>query len=484
MVMVTGHRRAILALCVAVLLVLAGKAYTILEYGPLRLGDNYHYVDAADEILAGDAWLHDAGLDKRETPPTLYRPIGYSLAIAGAKRLAGDAWIPALMILQAVCSLGAGLLVLRLACACGLSLPWAIGAFLLHQWSAPLSTDAMVMEDALIGAAGTAAACLLLLPIARGAVPSFTRFLAAGVLAGMMFLFREVFHFLMPPLAVIALAMLLPRVGVWRAVIMAAALVVPVLVVSGGVKAWNEYRTGTAIGSTGGQTAYSFAIVQAMRYDPSIVAGDDPFAVALRESNQTFDYGDARRANKLLFNSLGMNSLQQAKAAEHLFWTTLRTNPLPLVRAALARLRPVQQGTLFAGPITRLDDLDWWAGSRLFLAGWRADKERALQTLDFSPRVAANLAVRLVTRVVGVVMLAAFLLGVPLCWLLLRDRLGAAASAMMISWLLYGLVLGMYLPINLEVRYLAPVLGPALVSALMVVSHGGDLRRRLAAWRR
>lgn len=478
--------RPLVMLALVMLAVLAGKIYTIGEYAPLRLGDNYDYIAAADEILGGSAWLSDAGLDRSENPPTLYRPIGYSLIVAAAKGMAGESWPTVVAGFQAVLSFLAGLLVLRLALAAGLSLGWSALVFLLHQWSVPLSTDALIMEDGVMGALGTAALCMVLLPVVRGGIPSTARFAVAGLLVGAMFFLREVFHFCMPIVAVLTFLALVRRRGVLKAALAAAVLVLPVLLASHALKSWNEYRVGVPVAGTGGQTAYAYALVMAMRYDPTIAAGDQPIQIALRETNKTFDYVDARAANAMMYRRFGMNSVQQLQAGERLFWTTLSTNPLPLVKAALVRIRPVQQATLFAGPLTRIDDLDWWA--LRFDIGWRVAKDRFLASwnpAELTVSAALNLGLRLATRAVGMAGFLAFALGVPWVWLRSRRQLGGVAHAMLVTWGLWGLFVAMYIPVSFEMRYLGPLIGPALLAVAVLMRAGwpalrGDNKKRPA----
>lgn len=468
----------------ALMIAILGKLATISIYGPLAMGDNMGFVDAANEILAGTAWLSDAGLDKHALPPTLWRPIGYSLLIATSKALFADHWSIAICALQAALSLVAGIMLLSLCRRAGLGVGLSALVFLFYQWSAPLSTDALIMEDALTGSIGMMAFILVLGPIVEGRTPPLKNFLAAGMIAAISFLIRDVYHFVMPILAIGTLVVVARAVGFRRGLMAALALALPVFLVSSGLQAWNTHRTGEPVTTTAGQTAYLYGMLKAAQFDISILDGDDPVLSKAREVNKTFEYVDTRAINSALFRELGMNAVQQSQAASKLFWSTLFSTPLPMVKAALARTRIILQGTMFAGPLTRLDDLDWWRGGAradaFYGTGWRADAQKFRQSLspaDLTPLVAVQLAARTITRGVGLVLFALFVFLTPVLWWMSRKEQNGAAQAALVSWAVYALWVSMYVPVSFEVRYLAPVIGPALFSVALIFEN----RRRLIA---
>ena len=465
----------------AIVAVIAVKAAAILAYAPAALGDNAAFIAAAEQILSGTRWLSDPGLDAGALPPTLWRPIGYSLVIAGAKAAFGAMWPYAMCTLQAALSLAAGLLLMRLCTAAGLSFGMTLAVFLLYEGSVPLSTDALIMEDALTGALGFFALYLLLRPIVAGRIPPLGGFVAAGAVAALSFLIRDVYHFVMPVVGGCVLLVLARTIGWARAALYAGALVVPVFLTNAGLQAWNEYRTGAAVTTTSGQTAYIYGVLRAAQHDPAIIDGPGKLAAVLRETNTTFDYVDTARANQVLFSREGMNAVMQLRAAQTLFWSLLATHPWPFVEAAFQRVRFVQQASLFASPLTRVDDLQWWAGGATeegYRVGWRADALPFLQSrnlADLTLSVALQLGVRRLCQLAGVVLFVVFLVGTPLTWLLLRRRLDGAANAALVAWALYGLWVLLYIPVSFEVRYLSPVIGPALFATALVATNARSL---------
>jgi hypothetical protein len=374
---------------------------------------------------------------------------------------------------------------MRLCLAAGTGLAVAAGVFVLYEASVPLSTDVLIMEDALAGTLGAVALYVVLRPVVEGRVPSLAAFLAAGVLAGLSFLIRDVYHFIMPLLGLGAFGLLARTIAWRRAAVAAVALVAPVFVTAAGLQLWNEHRTGHRVTTTAGQTAYLYAVLRAAEHDPTVIDGPTKVEAVLRETNKTFDYVDTGRAVGVLFAREGMNSIAQYDAARELFWRALWEHPIAFFKAGMKRLRFVQQASLFASPLTRLDDLHWWAGGATeegYRTGWRADALRFATSRDLADLtlpVFLHLGVRKASQLVGIGVFVVFLVGTPLLWLLLREQVGGAADAAILAWAVYGFWVGLYLPVSFEVRYLAPVIGPAIFATAIVVVHGRQLTRRL-----
>lgn len=467
---------------VAVLLAVVSKILTVWHYGPMALGDNNGFINAAEEILSSNQWLLKAGENDSVFPPTLWRPIGYSLIISGFKTLFGGHWAIALCTFQASLSLLTGLLLYKLCLKANLSQIAASTVFLLYEWSAPLSTDALVMEDALTGTLGMVSFLALLFPIVQNKIPSAHRFFLVGSMAAIAFLIRDVYHFVMPVLAFITLVIMTRLKGVKVGLTAAGALVLPVILMSSLLQSWNYQRTGSPVTTTAGQSAYIYAVIKAAQYDARIIAGDDVLSTTIREENKTFEYYDTGQVNAALFKNHKMNSIEQAKAASRLFWGTLFTNPVPMIKAALARVRIVQQGTLFSGPVTRLDDLLWWSqgtsSESFYSTGWRAEAQEFRKTLKLSsltPEVVFHLGLRTIVRILGVVALAVFLVGTPWLWLKMHKQLQGLAHAALISWGVYVLWVCMYIPVSFEVRYMSPLIGPALMTIAIIFFNFKEL---------
>lgn len=468
----------------SLLIVVATKVWAVAVYGPLALGDNQGFVDAAEQMLVGTGWLHDAGLDDSVWPPTLWRPIGYSLVIATAKGLFAENWTFALSAFQAALSLVAGLMLLCLARIAGLSVILSAAVFVLYEWSVPLSTDPLIMEDSLTGSIGMIGFILVLSPVAAGSVPTPMRFLALGCALALCFTIRDVYHFVTPLLA-IAVFILIQRSTNWRrGLVSAVALATPVFMLAGALQAWNAYRTGEAVITSAGQTGYLYGLLRAAQFDPSVIAGDDSTLQTVRSINKQYEYRDTRAINAVLFHEQGLDSIEQAEFFGRLYWQTLVTNPMPMIRAALQRARIVQQATLFAGPVTRYDDLVWWAGGAtaeaFYGSGWRLEAQTFRETLnpaELTPRAAFHLGIRALTRLLGAVALVAFVVGVPWLWWRTRGRVDGPVAVAAIVWGVYGIWVALYVPVSFEVRYLAPVAGPAILAVGILASRAATAFR-------
>ncbi len=477
----TSSRNQNLVFAFALFLVIVGKIITVWHYGPQQMGDNGTYIKTADIILSGGDWLSDAGLNNQTHPPTLSRPLGYSFAIAGVKALFNENWPVALCALQAFLSLLTGLLLFQLCRKAKIPIIYSTIVFLFYEWSVPLSTDALIMEDALMGTLGMASFLIFLFPIVQNQIPTTKTFLLVGVMTAITFLIRDIYHFVMPIVAMITFIILTKKQNLKKGLAAACALVVPVLLMSALIHGWNYHRIGTPVSTTVGQSAYLFGVIRAARFDETILDGDSIYMKTIRKNNKTFQFDDVGRINNILFNEYGMNSLEQSRAASRLFWGTLFTNPVPMIKASFARVRLIQQGTLFSGPVTRLDDLHWWSGNIMhkafYASGWRAEAQKFRETLDpstLTPRVFFHLSLRTIVRIIGVLALAIFIIGAPWLWLKKREQLGGIAHAALISWGTYVLWVCMYIPVSFEVRYLSPLIGTAMMTiAIILLNYRG-----------
>lgn len=319
----------------AVVAVLAVKMLIVTTYAPLSLGDNSDMIATANLILKGSFWTAKVDLDASAVPDTSWRPVGYPAAIAASKALFGQHWHVALATVQSLASLVAGLLLWRLCRQAALPAGLSLAVFVLHQWSVPLSTDPLIMGDGLNGTLGLIAMIVILGPVVAGRLPSPLRWLSAGLLLGLSSLLRDGLPIVVAILTLATFAWVARRRGIAPALLASMAFALPTAATTGTAMAWNHYRLGHAVTSTGGQTVYTFAVLRMARFDPAIIAGDGVVERALRKTNETWDYSDSRRANDSLFTDYGMNAVAQTQAAQKVFWNAVVHHP-----AALLRRRP------------------------------------------------------------------------------------------------------------------------------------------------
>jgi len=467
------------------------------------LGEYWRMVMFADAILSGEGWWHGDDIRALAIPPTLWKPIGYPLLIAGAKLLFAGGWSLALMVLQSLFSLAAGCTLYGLARDMRLAPIWAAAVFLLYEWSLPVSTDVLIMADGLVGSIGTLLFVAMGKQVLQGNAPRLSQALAWGGMLLIMFLLREIFEYALL-FYLLALIALFYRFGKRSLLICAISLALPMVFADLSLRSWNLARAGAFTVTTGLQTAAVMGFMKVAERNPAVLAGDglleqvarqgpDVSAVADRYHHCEvfidlrrpilYDYGDAQRINCDLFAIHGLTAPEIAGMARAKLLRTMVDFPVDYAVTVLQRLRLVQQGTLLGGPLTRLDDLHWWQNSgNEYYQGWRAEVRDFVQSRGqtaLGPEAAMQFALRLVTRGLGTVLLFAFLLSVPVV-ALGRGLADPHVRLILAGWILYGGLLSLHLTVNFELRYLSAVNAVPLLGSLYLLN---DWSRRFLGWR-
>lgn len=469
-------------------LVVLAKAWCLATYHTPYLGEFGRMEQFADRMLADSRWLHDADLDSIAIPPTLWKPIGYPALMALAKLVAGPSWALAIMVLQAAASLAAGCALFGLARRMGMPVVWAAAVFLLYEWSLPFSTDPLLMSDGLMGSLGTLLLVLLGRRALAGAVPSPWWAAGCGAILAVMFTLREVVEYMAVVYAAAVFLIFGWRGQRLRAAVAALVLLVPPAAADMAVRGWNYHRTGAFMVTSGLQTAGLFTVLQLGTRDPAVLAGDDAIDRLAREGLTDHQYGDAQRLNQLALERFGMKAPELTALVGHKMVAGVLAAP----RAALAfwfeEIRLVQQGSLLGGPLTRVDDLDWWwamaQGEGVYDAGWRGTVRRFLASHDPSHMTAVawlNLVPRALTRYGGTVLFVVFTIGLPVyAW---RRRSEAGARFLLAGWLLYWAMAGLHIAVHLEMRYLSAVGAVPVLGAVLLLRHAAmawKARRKVA----
>ncbi len=456
-------------LLISVLIVLAGKIFMLLEFGDLRLGDNARLLAFADAILTDSEWLVTANIDREAIPSTLWKPVGYPLIVAASRSIAGESWHWMVLVGQGLVSFCAGLALYRLGRVVGLGALGAAAVFVFYEWSLPFSTDALLMPDAFYGGLMTLFLAIMLARWLEGRRLGPGASLLYGLGFALCFLIREVFQYVTPLAALLVLAMS-QRDRSWpKAAGVALCFLLPSVVAIAGISAWNQARTGYALVTSGGQTAFLVAIVETARIEPRVLEGPGPIETVARKSLVRYDYGEAQVINQRLFDEYGLTAPEQSRLMWRKYFETLRDFPIAFIQTFLSRLRIVSQGTMFSGPLVRYDDMVWWRGGAVteaYYLGWRGEVRAFRETYDW--RVLSTEAIvlgipRAIARLVGVVMLVGYAVLVPafVLW-----GAGAPVNVRLViggTWLLYFAVVGVHLFIFLEMRYLSGVIGFAIL---------------------
>jgi hypothetical protein len=173
-----------------VLALLVLKLGALIALGPTMMPDSAGYIAYADAIRTGS--FRHVDLAQETVPVVLARPIGYPAIIAAAQTVAGAEWSWAVVLLQLAASLGATVMVYRLARLFGLGLWAALGVAAAQATSMQFVVDQAVISDGLCASAMTVAACMSSAVILRREPAHLRRFLGIGALIAGAFLLRDV----------------------------------------------------------------------------------------------------------------------------------------------------------------------------------------------------------------------------------------------------------------------------------------------------
>lgn len=429
----------------AFLAILALKLALLALSGPILAPDTAGYRAYSDVMLAGTAWLHDAGISAQPMPTTAFRMPGYPALIAAARLVAGGFWGWLLALLQIALSLVA---LFRLTCLrdkLGLSPAAMLFVLAAIATSSSLVLDAALLSDSFHASLVMLAVTGLLLAALEERPMGAASALGAGLLLAAAFLLREALIYLWLPL----LPLLVLAAGSRRRLAVAALTLLPLAATITACNAWNKQRTGVAFVTTGSQTALLVPLLAAAAREPAIFAGDTPLDQAARQSNGRADFATVLDINERLFASWHLTAPEIAAAAYRHYFASWRAHPAAMARAVLAGLRLNQVFLLFR-PLDALREYRLWAtGQPSQLGRWKE--------LLADWRTWPLYLVTVLSRTISSAIFAAFLLVTP--WRAWREgRRSAPARAGVAVWLLYLGWYAIYAMVHVETRYMAPVL--------------------------
>lgn len=319
----------------ALLIVLAAaKVLGLFAYGPLLQPDSGDYIGYANIILANSDWLHDGGMDVQAVPPTVFRSFGYPSLIAAATLIAGDGGgsLYIVILTQIAVSLVATVMVYRLGLTLlrhpGLALLAAAG----HALSVTFTYDQHILTDSLFNALWVIGFTVPIIGFLRRTPPRLRVLLGLGVILGYACLVRGI--------GVYALALVLPAYGAWiwvtredwrGAGYRLVALALPLILVIGGVLAWNNYRTGYVFFTTGSQYVLIQSLVIIERRGTPIFDGEEPIDKLARKYLKTYDYSEVGEITKGLFTEYGVDAYNSAKMHSRKYLSALASHPMALL---------------------------------------------------------------------------------------------------------------------------------------------------------
>jgi hypothetical protein len=491
---------AIYVIAVAIALVAFGKIWMMAEFGAFKMGPDTRFIETARHMLTESRWLTDAGLTQEAMPHSLWKTVGYSALIAVFMKIFGASWYWWLYAFQGLMSIVAGLFLYRVAIVLRLGLLLSALVFLLHQFSTPFSTDALIATNSLDGSLATIVLASLGHRFLKGLSLGVPIMATYGVLIGICFFMRLSYEYWVWLLAAVLLLLVHQGTRSWRrSLIGVGAFLFVAFGIIGAYKTWNYLRTGHFIASTGGQTAYALNIVMlAKRVSPeapgAIVADNTTLDRAIREAlhdASLSDYEQAKTINRLLFEKYNVTAIDIQNLVFRRYLDLAIAHPVQWLQMWFKNARWLYQGSLFTGPVFRYDDMLWWKqvyGIANRYQGWRAEIQDALSGgswRDLSYEALAKGGLRFGLRLVGLTMLLFFLAGTlrsALVWLQSglacpeREVIVAAYGA------LYFLTASMFAVHFVEHRYLSCVVGAGILAIAILtrqsIDYVTDLRRR------
>ncbi len=315
------------------LIVLAvAKISGLFAYGPLLQPDSGDYIGYANTILTDTDWLHDGGMDVGAAPQTVFRSFGYPLLIAAATLVVGDGALHLVVLVQIAVSLCATIMVYRLGVTLLRHTTLALLAAAGHALSVTITYDQHILTDSLFNALCVIGFTVPINGFLRRTSPRLRVLLGLGAILGYACLVRGI--------GVYVLALILPAYAGWlwvtrddwlRTGLRLVAFVLPLIIVIGGVMAWNNYRTGYVFFTTGAQYVLIQSLVIIERRGTPIFDGEEPIDKLARKYLKTYEYKEVGLVTRGLFNEYGIDAYHSAKMHTRKYLSALARHPMALL---------------------------------------------------------------------------------------------------------------------------------------------------------
>jgi hypothetical protein len=410
-------------------------------FGPIWSPDTGGYVEYAQQILLGTIPSGEALLHGGPEPISLFRAPGYPALLAGLQWLFPDAWRSALVMLQIAATTVIAAATHRTALRLGAGRVAAIAAALLPATGFAVVMQIAILTDALNAVLFTGAA--LALAAWRGA--------GAAVLAGVLLAAATTIREATPIMAVAFLP--LAWMGA-RPLARMLATMVPSLLVLAALMGWNHDRIGRWVVTTTAETQLVYPLVPLLRHGVPVYAGDDQFDRVARETVGRDGFAGIGALHDRMFQEAGMTAPELSAAATARYFRAWRDFPLAMLRATVEDFRV----TYLEMPFQPLDT----AANLVVYAepGGSPDFVKLDRLWQHSLR--GNLGAMLL--IVLIALSRAIGIGIALAGLVLPWLPGRGWPARGLWMICVGLV-GVYLPVHLEPRYMVPVVPLLCIAA-------------------
>jgi hypothetical protein len=466
------------------------KITLVAIYGPISVPDTSGYVTFARAILQSDTWLHDAQLSSGAVPLFAVRMIGYPAILATAMEIGGTNWPYLVVALQFMVTIAALWAIYAFALELGLSWQLAVFAVVAFATSEQLVTDQCLLTDSLNADFIIIALFILARGIRSGRPLSVWGAAAGGALLALAFLLREA----MPLLATMMLPLLIVRCFrgwsgalVLRSVLMGTLVLVPLMTTVEIYKAWNSHRTGERFVTTSAQVTLMYALINAAKHDHTVFDGDAPLDQAARRAVHNYVFDEVAPINSDLVEQ-GYRPTDVARMSQAHYFATWRSRPVAMLHLLRDHISE-EVAKLAFRPLSASCDLIEWATTVRQCPDYR-DLMRAVRS-SFVHEPHGSLTFFLFQTcelTVSIGLFSAFVVGVPVLWVRSWRRSGWRVTgpewlvftfwAMYVGWFL------LYAAVNMERRYMNPVVPLSILGGLVIWQEMVRSARVPRAWHR
>jgi hypothetical protein len=466
------------------------KVSLVVIYAPIFVPDTSGYTGIAKEMLNSNAWLNDAQLSAGPFPPLAVRMIGYPAVLAAAMQIGGPLWPYLVVALQFTMTMAALWAIYALGIA--LRLPWGLALFAVVAFatSDQLVTDQCILTDSLNADLIIFAVCILAHGVGSDRPLSLWGAAAAGALLVPAFLLREAMPFLattMLPLVVVRCFRDWSGTAAIRAILACGLMLLPLLGTAEIYKAWNRHRTGERFVTTSAQLTLMLAQIIAAKHDHQVFDGDTPLDRAARQQMRNYDFADITPINRALIEQ-GYRPTEIAQMTQAHYFATWRTKPLAMLHVLRDRTSE-HAAKLAFHPLSASCDLIEWATTIRRCPDYR-DLLRAARSAFSHEPLGWPIFFLFETceLMISIAVFSAFVLGAPLLWVSSWRRHGwqrAEREAVILAlWAMYLGWFALYAVVNMESRYMNPVLPFSILGGLIVWQELGPRLRLHRGWAR
>lgn len=454
------------------------KLVLFFKYGPLQFLDTGHYVDLA-RLISLDFFLQKVNLASGVLCLPVFRPIGYPALLSLFMAVLPNLWAYGVVIAQIGLSLIASMSLVRLGVVFGLTPRAIFGLMVVHLFGRILVYDQSLLTDSLAANLWLICFSLVGCRIARSEVLSAADLIRCGLLLSATLLLRSFTVFLAIPFVLLAAAWNgLVTHRFFRFIVSALLIAAPLLLTHETYSAWNRFRTGRSFITTEAQSVVVLGLWEAREAGLPIFNQDTAWDRAGQATVEGDRFVAMWKFNEELFNRYGWNSLKIARTNVRRYLQLYRKHPITMAKVAIERfnLRPMVLGFL---PARTLMEIRWTSihGPVRNPGGRPRHPRSSWPLLDKILLYVAEIEVG-----IGLVLFLLFAAG-PIILQLPAPGDTARLRGLMFCWVTYAGFTGVYLLVNMDPRYLLPVIPLSVLGAFLSAQRlVGRIKTAWAVW--